>query len=132
MTLCNGDASGMMPKKGRRAMVDMRAYIGKIVDTRNIKKQRYKYYSDGGGGDHKPAMSIFVDHVPGEFFGRTYTLSIHLGKTGRIERIERLRNGYLIKKYPEDIDKKARGIMKDITPADADGELESLVDSAKG
>lgn len=113
-------------------MVDMRSYIGKTVDTKGIKKHPYKYYSDGGGGDHMPTLLILAGFVQGAFFGRRYVLGIHLGKTGRIERIERLSNGYLIKKYPDDIDKKARGIMKDITPADADGELESLVDSAKG
>lgn len=112
-------------------MVDMRAYIGKRVDPRQVSGYTYLFYGDGGGYDHAPVLSILVEKVKGEYFDRSYTLHIHLDLTAKITSVERLSNGYLIKKFPDDVDKKARQIMSDIITTNTRADLMMLKDSAK-
>ncbi len=94
--------------------MDMRRYRGKYLLPERVLLYQYSYFSHAAGGESPAKLSVSVGRESDGFVDYEYELFITPSATGRIESIERLKNGYLIKKFPEGIDAAASAILDDI------------------
>lgn len=86
----------------------LRRFIKKTIDPERVSTHSYEYWSNGGGADASPIITLMVQCNSGTPDEPDYSLMIRLNNGCKIKEILRLRNvwgvGSYIKKFPLDVE----------------------------
>lgn len=95
--------------------MDLRQFIRKTIDPARVLSHSYEYWSNGGGADNSPIITLSVQRNSGTPDAPDYSLMVRLNKDCKIKEILRLRKvwgvGSYIKKFPLDVEHEAELLL---------------------
>ena len=110
--------------------MDLRKYIKKRLNVRNVLNHEYSFYSYSDAKYSKACLLIIIERNEETPVFPGYELMIKLHNTGTIAEIMRLQlisgRGILTKKFPSSIEDKAKCILADIVTSVSHSDLSDL------